>query len=128
PIVAVLHVGYLWVPVGLLLLGWSVLDAAVPRTAAIHALTAGAMASMILAVMTRATLGHTGRALKAGPATTAAYACVTLGALLRVAASLGLVDHRVGIEAAGTLWAGAFILFLLAYGPMLFRPRLDEAL
>jgi len=128
PIVLVLHVGYLWVPVGLLLLGWSVLDVAVPRTAAIHALTAGAMASMILAVMTRATLGHTGRALKAGPATTAAYACVTLGALLRVAASLGLVDHRVGIEAAGTLWAGAFILFLLAYGPMLFRPRLDEAL
>jgi uncharacterized protein involved in response to NO len=125
PLVSVLHLGYLWVPLGLALLGWSILGTAVPRTAAIHALTAGAMATMILAVMTRATLGHTGRELRAGPATILAYALVTLGAVLRVVAPLGAIDYRLGMEAAGLLWAGAFVVFLLAYGPILFGGRPD---
>ena len=125
PLVLVLHLGYLWVPTGLGLLGWSILDPAVPRTAAIHALTAGAMATMILAVMTRATLGHTGRELRAGPATILAYALVTLGAILRVVAPLGALDYRVGMEAAGVLWAGAFVVFLVVYGPILFGARPD---
>ena len=81
---------------------------------------------MILAVMTRATLGHTGREIVAGPATVAVYALVTLGALLRVIAPLGLVDYRIGMEAAGALWAGALVLFLIAYAPILFGPRLGE--
>ena len=126
PIVVVLHVGFLWVPAGLLLLGWSIVDFDIPRTAAVHALTAGAMATMILAVMTRATLGHTGREIVAGPLTVALYALVTLGALLRVVAPLGLVDYRIGMEAAGALWGGALLLFLIAYGPVLFAPRLGE--
>jgi len=121
----VLHVGYLWVPAGLALLGWSVLDPALPRTAAIHALTAGAMATMILAVTTRATLGHTGRELRAGALTVGAYWLVTLGALLRLAASLGWIGYQAGLEFAGALWGGAFVLFLVAYGPILFGPRLD---
>ena len=125
PLVLILHVGYLWVPLGLVLLGWSILDTAVPRTAAVHALTAGAMASMILAVMTRATLGHTGRELRASPLTVAAYAAVTLGAVLRVIAPFGMVDYRAGLEIAGALWAGAFVLFLIAYGPILAGPRRD---
>ncbi len=124
-LVLVLHVGYLWVPVGLALLGWSVLDPALPRTAAVHALTAGAMATMILAVTTRATLGHTGRELRAGALTVGAYWLVTLGALLRLAASLGWIGYQAGLEFAGALWAGAFVLFLVAYGPILFAGRLD---
>ncbi|OYX63332.1 MAG: hypothetical protein B7Y88_13185 [Sphingomonadales bacterium 32-64-17] len=128
PLVVILHVGYLWVPAGLVLLGWSILDVTIPRTAALHALTAGAMATMILAVMTRATLGHTGHDLKADAATTIAYALVSFGALLRVAAPLGLLDYRVGLEAAGALWSGAFVLFLFAYGTKLFAPRLDGKL
>lgn len=127
PLVLILHVGYLWVPIGLLLLGWSILGAGIPRTAAIHALTAGAMATMILAVTTRATLGHTGRELRASPLTVAAYALITLGALLRVAAPLGLIDYRTGMETAGALWAGAFVLFLIVYVPIVFRPRADGA-
>ena len=123
PLVSVLHVGYLWVPVGLLLLAWSILGVDMPRTVAIHALTAGAMASMILAVMTRATLGHTGRELKAGTGSVAIYLLVTVGAALRVGAGLGLIGYRVGIEGAGALWMGAFLLFLLIYGPFLFRAR-----
>jgi uncharacterized protein involved in response to NO len=125
PLVLVLHVGYAWMPVGLALLGLSVLDA-VPRSAAIHALTAGAMATMILAVMTRASLGHTGRELRASIATVVVYALVTAGAVLRVSASLGLVDFAFGIELAGFAWGGALLLFLVAYAPVLWNPRLGE--
>jgi uncharacterized protein involved in response to NO len=125
PLVLILHVGYFWVPVGLALLGLS-LTGVVPRSAAIHALTAGAMATMILAVMTRASLGHTARELKANGATVAVYLLVTAGALLRVTASLGLIDYNMGIEIAGLAWGAAFLLFLVAYAPVLWRPRLGE--
>lgn len=126
PIVFILHIGYFWVPAGLLLLSASIVGTAIPRSAAIHALTAGAMATMILAVMTRATLGHTGRELVAGPQTTILFGLVTLGALLRVAAPIGLIDYGIGMEGAAIAWAGAFVLFLATFGPILFRPRLGE--
>jgi uncharacterized protein involved in response to NO len=128
PLVLILHVGYAWVPIGLALLGASILSAAVPESAAIHALTAGAMATMILAVMTRATLGHTGRELRADGATISLYLLVTLGAVLRVAAPFGLFAYMGGIELAGLAWAAAFLMFLLTYGPMLIRPRIDGRL
>lgn len=126
PLVLILHIGYLWVPVGLLLLGASVVATSVPRSAAIHALTAGAMATMILAVMTRAILGHTGRELVASRATILIYVLVTFGSVLRVTASFGLLDYSIGMQVAAGAWAGAFALFLATYGPILFRPRLGE--
>lgn len=126
PLVLVLHVGYAWVPAGLLLLGASMIGELVPRSAAIHALTAGAMGMMILAVMTRSTLGHTGHDLKANAQTVSLYALVTLGAMLRVGASLELVNYMPGMELAALAWAGAFLLFLAVYGPILFRPRVGE--
>ena len=128
PLVLILHVGYAWVPIGLALLGASILSPAVPESAAIHALTAGAMATMILAVMTRATLGHTGRELRADRGTIFLYLLVTLGAVLRVAAPFGLFDYMGGIELAGLAWAGAFLIFLITYGPMLLGPRVDGRL
>ena len=126
PLVLILHVGYAWLPIGLALLGLSVAGV-VPRSAAIHALTAGAMATLILAVMTRASLGHTGRELKANSLTVVAYVLVTAGAVLRVTASLGAVEHKVGIEIAGLAWGGALLLFLIAYAPVLWRPGLGES-
>jgi uncharacterized protein involved in response to NO len=126
PLVFILHVGYFWVPLGLLLLGGSSLGTAVPRSAAVHALTAGAMGTMILAVMTRATLGHTGRELRAGAGTIALYALVTGGAVLRVAAALGLVGYPLGMKLSALAWGGAFLLFLAVYGPILLRPRPGE--
>jgi uncharacterized protein involved in response to NO len=125
PLVLILHVGYFWVPVGLALLGVSLMGL-VSRSAAIHALTAGAMATMILAVMTRASLGHTARELKANGATVVIYVLVTAGAVLRVAASLRLIDYQIGIDIAGSAWGGAFLLFLIAYAPVLWRPRIGE--
>jgi uncharacterized protein involved in response to NO len=126
PLVLILHIGYAWVPIGLALLAASQLAPVLPRSAAVHALTAGAMGTMILAVMTRASLGHTGRELRAGPATSVIYLLVTTGAALRVAASLGGVDYRTGLEVAGLCWLGGFALFVVVYGPILFAPRLGE--
>ena len=125
PLVLVLHVGYAWVPVGLCLLGLSIVGTAVPVSGAIHALTAGAMATMILAVTTRATLGHTGRELKASGATTMIYILVTAGALGRVAAPLLPMDYMLAVKLAGIAWGGAFLLFVLVYGPKLVGPRPD---
>jgi uncharacterized protein involved in response to NO len=126
PLVLILHVGYAWVPIGLTLLAVSQFGSVVVQSAAVHALTAGAMGTMILAVMTRATLGHTGRELRAGPTTQVIYLLVTLGAVLRVAAPIGLLDYGLGMEVAGVCWLGSFVLFVFNYGPILFAPRLGE--
>lgn len=127
PLVLVLHIGYAWVPIGLALLAASQFSPLVVQSAAVHALTAGAMGTMILAVMTRASLGHTGRELRAGPATNLIYLLVTAGAVLRVGATLWATDYQLGLEFSGAAWAGAFLLFLAAYGPILFAPRLGES-
>jgi uncharacterized protein involved in response to NO len=74
--------------------------------------------------MTRASLGHTGRELKASPMTIAAYVCITIGALLRVAASLG--PYGIMLDIAGTFWALALFLFLIVYRPVLWSPRVGE--
>ncbi|MCW3796546.1 NnrS family protein [Sphingomonas sp. BN140010] len=127
PLVFMLHVAFAWLPAGLLLLGASILRTdVVPQSAAVHALTAGAMGSMILAVMTRASLGHTARELRADGATCLLYLLVTGGALARVAAPL-LVHHYTGLMRTGALlWGAAFFLFLLRYAPVLFAPRKGE--
>jgi uncharacterized protein involved in response to NO len=126
PLVAVLHLGYAWIPVGLLLLGLAGAGADVPRSAGIHALTAGAMTTMILAVMSRASLGHTGRDLIASPSTAASYACVTIGAVLRVAASLGLGSYPLMLDISGAFWGAALLLFVIVYAPVLWSPRVGE--
>lgn len=125
PLVLILHISYAWLPIGLFLLGLSIIDMNVPGTAGLHALGAGAMASMVLAVMTRATLGHTGRELHAGKGTTTIYILVTAGAMLRVAAPWLPIDYLLAIKTAGALWGGAFLLFLALFGPKLLGPRPD---
>ena len=82
------------------------------------------MGTMILAVMTRSTLGHTGRDLRAGVPTVVIYLLVTVGAVLRVAAPIGAVDYRIGMEVAALCWIGSFALFIVSYAPILFAPRL----
>lgn len=126
PLVLVLHLGYAWIPVGLLLLGLSIAGVNIAESAGVHALTAGAMTTMILAVMTRASLGHTARDLKAAPLIVAAYISATAGALVRVAVSLGLGPYGIMIDLAGLFWGAALLLFLIVYQPILWAPRLGE--
>jgi len=125
PLVFILHLGYAWLPFGLLLLGASIFTNAIAGSAALHALTAGSMATMTLAVMSRATLGHTGRPLVADRATAGVYLLVTLGALLRVAAPCLPMDYMLTIRLAGILWSASFLLFAFAYAPKLLGPRAD---
>ena len=125
PLVWSLHAGYAWLGLGLILVGASVLDpGAFPRTAGLHALLTGAAGVMTLAMMTRATLGHTGRERFADPATVALYLAVNLSAACRVAAAFTPDARPALLVAAGTLWVVAFGLFVVRYGPMLVRPRL----
>jgi uncharacterized protein involved in response to NO len=99
------------------LAGASILVNGVPASAGIHAWTAGAIGLMTIAVMTRATLGHTGQPLKAGIATQAIYVLVLMGALLRIAAAFS--GSIVLLECGGALWISGFAGFVIVYGPLL---------
>jgi uncharacterized protein involved in response to NO len=121
PLLFVLHAGYAWLAFGLAWLGLNGLFAWAPAGAALHALTVGAIGTMTLAVMTRATLGHTGRPLRADAATSVIYLLVALAALLRVGAGVWPGAYGVVTSLAGLAWSGAFALFALRYGPMLVR-------
>jgi uncharacterized protein involved in response to NO len=123
PLLFVLHAGYAWLVLGSALLGLATLGLWVPQSAAIHALTVGAVGTMILAVMTRATRGHTGRDLSADRATAAIYVLVNLAALARVGAAFGGAWTMSLLVTSASLWIGAFGLFALVYGPMLLLPR-----
>jgi uncharacterized protein involved in response to NO len=123
PLLLILHAGYLWLVAGVALLGLSLVSDAVPIAAAVHALTAGAMGTMILAVMTRATLGHTGRALHADAMTVTIYVLVTAAAGLRVASAWALGEQADLLDASGSAWVAAFALFAAHYGPMLLAAR-----
>lgn len=124
-LVLVLHVAYLWLPVGLILVGLSATaPGVVPApSAGIHALTAGLMGMMTVAVMTRATLGHTGRELAAGALGFWLYAILFTAALLRVMASLVPAFYANGIMISGALWSLAFLIFVACYGAMMLAPR-----
>jgi uncharacterized protein involved in response to NO len=120
PIVWILHVGYAWVPVGYLLTAASGFADMIAPTAALHALTAGAIGTMILAVASRAALGHAGLPLKVSRWTVLAYVLVIVGAALRVA-----MPHPDAIMLAGVLWALGYAIFAVVYFPILIRPRVD---
>jgi uncharacterized protein involved in response to NO len=126
PLLASLHVGFAWVAAGFGAIALADFGAPVPPTVALHALTAGAMGAMILAVMTRVALGHTGRPLSAPRSAQAAYVLVSAGALVRV---LGPLLAPAAAAAAWTLasllWAGAFAAFLAGYAGILLAPRVD---
>jgi len=123
PLLWVLHAGYAWLAVGFLLLAGSHILCVLPPTAALHALTVGAIGTMTLAVMTRASLGHTGRPLVAGAGTTTIYALITLAAVLRLLAPLASSHYALVLDVAGTVWSAAFALFVLLYAAPLARPR-----
>jgi uncharacterized protein involved in response to NO len=123
PLLLVLHIGYAWLVLGAGLLGAAMLDANIPLSAAIHTLTVGAIGTMILAVTTRATRGHTGRPLSADPLTRAIYVLVTLAAVTRVAAAFAAGWTMPVLIASACFWIAAYSLFVLSYGPFLLLPR-----
>ncbi len=126
PLVWILHIAYLWLPVGLALKAAALLGGYAIAAFWLHALTIGALTTMIVAVMTRASLGHTGRPLHLHPLMTLAYALLIGATVIRV---FGLllpgVSYPMVIAAAALLWTASFLLFIGIYSPILWRPRAD---
>jgi len=119
PLVWVLHLGYLWLAAGLALIALSALTESLTMTSVLHGLTIGAIGTMTLAVMSRATLGHTGRALTAGPALTIAYLLVSCAAIARILSALSDQAGSLLLYGAAFCWSLAFLLFVIVCGPML---------
>lgn len=123
PLVLILHVAYAFVPLGYALGALGAASGLASHvTAGVHAWTSGAIALMTLAVMTRATRGHTGRPLTARNATAALYLCALLAAALRVLVALAPEASAWGLPVATLFWVAAFFGFVLLYGPMLAKP------
>jgi len=125
-LVLILHVGFAFVPLGFFLSGLAAFGL-VPPSAGIHAWTVGGIGIMTLAVMSRASLGHTGRALSASPALQAVYAVAAIAALARICA---VVEPQLSIpllHVAAFGWAGAFLGFAALYAPLLCRPKRPAA-
>lgn len=123
PLVWVLHVGFAFVPLGFLATGlaWFVPSLS-PTIGAQHLWMAGAIGVMTVAMMTRASLGHSGRPLKATWPITSIYVALIASVLLRFVAALGAAPVWV-LHASAALWILAFAGFALVYWPILTRPR-----
>jgi len=129
PMLFVLHVAYLWFPVGYLLVAWSALGSMLgwvyPPSVALHALTMGAIGVMVLAMTTRVSLGHTGRVPQAARLTAIGYLLLNLAVVIRIAGPLFGAQYMRSVEIAAVAWIATFVLFLWVYWPILTQPRAD---
>jgi uncharacterized protein involved in response to NO len=123
PLVLILHVGYAWLPLWGALMAVAIFRRDIfDPTTAIHALTAGAGGTMTIAVMTRASLGHSGRPLVAGPLTSIVYLLIVAGAMTRLLVPLYPAQYLSIVGLSGVLWAAGFALFAIGYAGILLRP------
>ncbi len=126
PLLWILHVGHAWIVIGLALRAASSLGGLVSPVLATHALTVGAIGCLTLGMMSRVSLGHTGRMIIATPTMTTSFVLLTLAALVRVVTPIVRESaYRTSVYVAGTLWAAAFGLFVVAIVPLVFTPRVD---
>ena len=125
PILWVLHLGYAWLVAGLAWKGLADLTGFVPPADALHGLAIGAVGTMTLAVMSRATLGHTGRPLQAPRLIVVSYLLVSAAAIVRLAAALAPALALPLLVLSGALWSLAFAAFAIRLGPALLQPRAD---
>lgn len=124
PLLWILHLGYLLLPLGALAIGAQILAPdLIAEPAARHFWLAGVIGVMTLAVMTRATLGHTGQPLHAGAGTVAIYLAVLASVLARVGAGIWQDAAQRFYEVSGGLWIAGFAGFVILYAPLLVRPR-----
>ncbi len=126
PLLLVLHVAYAWLGVGFLLLGAVALGMALPETAALHALTVGGIGGVILGMITRVALGHTGRPLHAARLIQIAYLLLNISALFRSFGPLDASSIALAYTGSGLLWIATFGLFVWHYAPILVQPRADQ--
>ena len=126
PLLWSLHLAYAFIPLGLLALALHSAGLLPHVSTALHCFTVGAIGGMILAMISRVTLGHTGRPLRPPRAMTAAYILILASAVVRVLVPAVLPAlSQWGIGLAGLLWLAAYGIYCYYYGPMLLAPRVD---
>jgi uncharacterized protein involved in response to NO len=126
PLLWILHAGYAWVVVGLLLRAVAVYVPALPTSLATHAITIGGIGSLTLGMMTRVSLGHSGRPLATPSAMRWSFLAILGAAFARVGLPIVAPAHYLfSLVVAGACWLFAFTTFLVVYVPILVRPRLD---
>lgn len=121
-LVLILHIAYAFVPIGFFLSALAALELTA-SSAGVHAWTGGAIGSMTIAVMTRASLGHTGQALSASASTQFVYLAVVVAALARICAALEPDHLQALLLVSGAAWTLAFFGFAAAYGPLLMSKK-----
>ncbi|MDH4313876.1 MAG: NnrS family protein [Gammaproteobacteria bacterium] len=126
PLLFVLHFSYFWLPVGYALLGLAIVAGMGTATGALHVLTMGGIGGMILSMITRVPLGHTGRPLHASRLTVVAYISLIVAVLLRVWGPLDSKHYLGLLTYAGVAWCAAFTIFLIVYWPVLTQARVDQ--
>lgn len=125
PLVFVMHLGFAWLIFAFVLKAVAELTGLVPETAWVHAFTVGSLGLMMLGLMTRVSLRHTGRPLVVPGAMKLAYAMMFAAALIRLAATVhGLGDRAVAL--AAVLWGLTFAIYFLRFGAILLRPSLPR--
>ncbi len=125
PLLWILHLSYYWFVLGLLLMALSSYGVVSPLLA-LHAFTAGTISSMILGMTSRVSLGHTGRLLQPPGVIIVAYVLLQIAAVVRVFVPMLLPSlYSAAVALSGLIWIAAFALFVISYGPMLLKPRVD---
>jgi uncharacterized protein involved in response to NO len=125
PLLFVLHVAYLWLPIGYALTACAAVGVLLPATAALHALTMGAIGTMILAVTTRVALAHTGRPLHATRLIVLSYWIFSVAVVVRVLSPLSASRYMDLLDISALGWITTFIIFAWVYWPILTRPSVD---
>lgn len=123
PILWILHLSYAWIPVGLFMMGlaaWGLTTS----SAAFHVLTIGSMAGLIIGMITRTALGHTGRPLVAGNSELLMYLLIQAGVAARMLAAANVMRSPMLVITAAC-WSAAFVLYVVVYAPYLMAPRVD---
>jgi uncharacterized protein involved in response to NO len=126
PLLAILHAGHAWMVIGFALHSASAWGASVPPASALHALTVGAIGSFVLGMMARVSLGHTGRMLVPPRSVAFAFALLQVAAIVRIVVPWASPAHALaGLATSGALWSMSFLVFAVAYAPVLLRARVD---
>ncbi len=125
PILWVLHLAYALLALALLLRGLATLTSAVPSSLATHVLTIGAIGLITLGMMSRVSLGHTGRPLIVARSVAVAYGLLATATVIRAAGVLLPAWLAISWDVSATLFAAAFLIFLVVYTPILVGPRAE---
>ena len=125
PLLWVLHVAYLFIVLALLIRGLGIFASGISDSVWQHTLGLGGIGLLILGVMTRVAVGHTGRPLKLVRFGLLIYLALIAATVLRTGAALQWFDYRISVTLAAIAWVLAFSLFVVLYWPILSQPRAD---